>query len=704
MKKIALAVFLACNHGWLMAEELSTIQLDSISVTATREERATKDVPQAITVIDKEKIDASRMYNIKDAIQGTPGVLIDSKNGGYDARLIIRGAGLKAPFGIREIMVIRDGVPMSDPDSFTRLDFIDTQDIERIEIAKGPGNLFSPGTAGGAIQIISKSVFESKGNNIRVGYGEEGSRNLHVRYGGMVNDSHALAATFSHRNQENYWRNWNNFETNQLSLKHGVMLDGDATLESEISYTDANLQLPGSVDDVLFNKYKHTGEQNDTSEPWKHSGRYSKIWFLNSRYQQDVGDWSFRPRVYYNAWKHYHPVTGIINESHDWTQTLGTDIENIFKHKLGDADASLVAGLTLKRTWNADSRKYEYGDVTKIPFGPQAGRITATKSDKKGKLAEVQDQDNFLYGIFMQESLKLNDRILVDAGFRYDRSHLEIKQNEIRKFDYATGKYVAGAGFDKTNKTFNLFSPKLGASFKLTPNVSLFASIAQADQVPSDSEVTSNPSLDPSRTRNIEVGLKGRDADWSFDASVYVSKVKDEIVTIRQPSGLNEFTNAGETDKKGLELAASYRLFEHLLVGGSYAYSDYEFDKLSEPVRVGAVTKNLDRSGNRLPFVPKNQYSVFAQYQHPSGFKGRIQANGWGEYWMDNANTKKYDGYDLVTSLMLGYGVGHHSISLNVDNLTDKRYAMEAKKDTSGKVSYTTASPRLVMLNYRYDF
>ncbi|PKO93858.1 MAG: TonB-dependent receptor [Betaproteobacteria bacterium HGW-Betaproteobacteria-1] len=687
-----------------LAAENEVIKVDDVSVTATREARVTKDVPQAINVIGKEEIEAARMFNIKDALQGTPGVLIDSKNGGYDARLIIRGAGLKAPFGIREIMVIRDGVPMTDPDSFTRLDFIDTQDIERIEVTKGPGNLFSPGSAGGAIQIISRSVFDANANNMRLGAGEEGARNAHLRYGGMVNDSHALAVTFSHREQENHWRDWNEFDTTMLGVKHGVLLGEDATLESELSYSEADLQLPGAVDEALFDEYKRSGEQKETSEPWKHSGRYSRIWFFNSRYERDFGDWSFRPRVYYNAWKHYHPVTGIINESGDWTQTLGTDIENVFRHRLGTIDASLVAGVTVKRTWNEDVRKYQYRDVTRIPFGPQAGRITATLSDKKGAMAETQDQSNLLYGVFMQESLQLGERVLVDAGFRYDRSRLEIDQNELTRFDYTSGEYVAGDGLLVTRKNFKLFSPKLGVSFRLTPAVNLFASVAQADQVPSDSEVTSNPALEPSRTRSYEIGIKGRHADWSFDASAYVSPVEKEIVTVRQPSGESEFRNAGETDKKGVELSGSLRLFDRVHVGGSYAYSDYTFDQFSEPVRTGFVTTNVDRSGNHLPFVPRHQYSVFANYHHPSGFKGRLQANSWGEYWMDNANSEKYDGYDLVTTLMLGYDFGHHSLAFNVENLTNKRYAVEAKKDTSGRVTYTTASPRLMMLTYRYDF
>src|SRR5574340_1803237 len=142
MKMKPLALCMAMLPTAAVAEDAS---LDEISITATREARASAEVPQAIDVVGKEALEDKRMFNLKEALQGVPGVLIDSKNGGFDARLIIRGAGLKAAYEIREVMVLRDGVPLSDPDSFTRLDFVDTQDIERIEVAKGPGNLFAAG-------------------------------------------------------------------------------------------------------------------------------------------------------------------------------------------------------------------------------------------------------------------------------------------------------------------------------------------------------------------------------------------------------------------------------------------------------------------------------------------------------------------------------------------------------------------------------
>lgn len=290
--------------------------VDTISVTATRIERATKDVPFAIDVIDAAQIEGAKMMNIKDAIQGTPGVLIDTKNGGYDVRLIIRGAGQKANYGVREIMVLRDGVPMTDPDSFSRFDFIDTQDIERIEITKGPGSLFGPGSAGGTVQIISKSVFDTDSNRIKLGFGNYDARNLNLRYGADLNDSNAMALTASRRELKNGWRRWNKFDTTQVGLKHGLLLSDGGTLESELSYSQADLRLPGSMSEDQYEEFKDTGKQRETQDAWKNSGRYSEIVFFNSRLEKELGeDLLFKPRIYYNHWSQNHPVTSRINDN-----------------------------------------------------------------------------------------------------------------------------------------------------------------------------------------------------------------------------------------------------------------------------------------------------------------------------------------------------------------------------------------------------
>jgi iron complex outermembrane receptor protein len=71
---------------------------------------------------------------------------------------------------------------------------------------------------------------------------------------------------------------------------------------------------------------------------------------------------------------------------------------------------------------------------------------------------------------------------------------------------------------------------------------------------------------------------------------------------------------------------------------------------------------------------------------------------------MDNANTQKYDGYKFVTDLMLGYEYKAHNIQLNIKNITNEYYAMEALKDVYGSESYKAAAPISGMLTYSYKF
>ena len=645
------------------------------------------------------------MYNIADALKGTPGVLIESTSGGYSSRMIVRGAGLKAQYGIREIMVLRDGVPITDPDSFTRMDFIDTQDIEQIEVSKGPGNIYATGSTGGAIHIISKSVFDDRRDQIRLGAGEEGHKNIHLRKSLMTDEGHAFAFTASHRKADNDWRRHNEFESNQFSLKGGFLLSENSELETEFSYTKAKLNLPGDMNESQFEEYKRTGKQTDNDSAFKHSARDSEIFFFNSRLNVELGALTLKPRLYYNHWTHFHPVTGAINDT-PGVDIWGTDLELEYAHELLGKD-TLVSGLTYRQDRNMNAKKYAYADIATA--GPV---ITSTLSDKKGDLLEEQDEINTVYGFFLQENLRPNDKLLIDAGFRYD--HITIEQDtwsSDTSYNYGMGGYltVPGSGGNSELKhSFVLFSPRIGVSYKLNQNFTLFGNIAQGEQVPFASELESNDDLKNATSRSIEMGIKGRSHTWQFDLNAYVSEVENEIINVRTDNE-SIYQNAGSTDKKGIEFSGSFQVLQEqiagqLALGFNYAYSDYSYNEFSEIVYGMGPPTNFDRSGNQLPFIPEHYYSINADYTHPSGVKARIQADSWGEYYLDHANSEKYGGYDFVTSVNLSYAKGPHDISLNVQNLFDKRYAVEVTKDTRGDKAFSAGAPRSAMLSYRYQF
>ncbi|OCL82792.1 TonB-dependent receptor [Arcobacter porcinus] len=679
-------------HSNIVAND--TVVLDTVSVTATKYEKSTKEISESIAVVDQKTIEDKNILNVQDALKTIPGVIAESTSNSPSPKLIIRGAGLKARFGVREIMVMKDGIPMTDPDSFTRFDFIDMQDISSIEVQKGPGSINAINSTGGVIQLITKSVFEEDKNSVKLSFGNSNQRNINLKVKEKISENDYLSLTFSKRKIDNSWRDNNEFDTTQATLKYGHIFKDYSTIENELSYTESNVNLPASMNQAEFDEFKRSGEQHNTSYTWQNSSRDSKILSFSSKYEKEIGDLLLKPRFYFNSWEHFHPVTGLINDSEN-NKVFGTDLEFNLSHNLFKEDAMFVGGLTLKMDRTKDAKKYQYRDYS-TGWG---GRISKTLSNEKGSLANIEDSKTLLYGIYLMESFKVNDDLGFDISTRVDKLKFDIDGNEISKYNYSTGKYIAGQGDYKIDNSFNLLSSKIGTIYSINNFTNIYASLAIANQAPTTSELDETSNLKKSTSTNYEVGVKTRTNNISYDLALYQNYVDDEIIQIKDAGGKSIYDNAGKTDKKGLEFNLSYDLTSSFEIGGSYAYSRFKFKKFNEKVGNNLVS----RDGNYLPTIPKNQYALYFTYKQ-NGFKTRVTARTFGSYYMDNANTQKYEGYDFITDLMLGYEIKNHNIQLNVNNLFDKYYASEASKDTSSRVSYKAAAPRMTMITYSYKF
>lgn len=699
--KYSLITLLALSS--MNAEEVS---LEAVSVTATKIATPTKDVSVSIAVVDEQTIEDKNILNIQEAIENIPGVNAESSTNSPSPRLIIRGAGLKARYGVREIMVMKDGVPLTDPDSFTRFDFIDMQDVSSIEVQKGPGSINAINTTGGVIQLVTKSVFEEGTDRIKIGVGDDGQKNVNLKVRGTLSEKDFVSFTFSKRAIDNNWRDNNDFDATQGTLKHGHIFEDESTLETEFSYTESNMNIPTSMTADEFEVFKETGEQHDTEAQWQDSARDSKIFAINTKYEKEIGDVLFKPRFYFNTWDHFHPVTGLINDATD-NSVYGTDLELNYNHKLFDKDASLVAGITYKTDITNDAKKYEYADLNYVDetiyvrgTPTIVSVIGNTLSNNKGELAQIEDSTTILYGAYLMETFSPAENITVDMSTRVDKLSFDMSGNEITAYDYSTKNYIDGVGLYDLEKTYNLFSAKLGLVYKLTDTTNMYTSIATANQAPTTSELGENMSLAKSTNVNYEIGLKSRTEKMSYDLAIYQNDVDDEIIQILDANQNSIYDNAGKTQKRGLEFNTVYRISDALNVGGTYAYSDFKFVAFNESVRGSLVS----RDGNTLPYIPKNQYSLFAALQMENGLKARVTTKSWGSYYMDNANTQKYEGYDFVTDLMIGYEYKAHNIQLNIRNVTNEYYAMEALKDVYGNESYKAAAPRSAMVTYSYRF
>lgn len=218
------------------------------------------------------------------------------------------------------------------------------------------------------------------------------------------------------------------------------------------------------------------------------------------------------------------------------------------------------------------------------------------------------------------ETIKLSDRWKFDVSARVDKLNFDIDGNELKAYNFGTGKYVAGNGLYSLDNSFTLFSTKVGTSYSLTDSTNIYTSVANANQAPTTNELGDNEDLEKSQSINYEVGLKTRTDNYSSDLALFQNYVQDEIIQIKDENGNTIYDNAGETNKKGLEFDTSYNLTNNLQIGGAYTYSHFKFDTFNESVRNGMVTNLVSRDGNYLPFIPQNQYSIFTAYHLANGY------------------------------------------------------------------------------------
>lgn len=155
--------------------EKATIRLDDVVVTGTAGSTSKRELGNSMTSLAVSDLtDLVPMQNVQELLNArAPGLTLLSNSGlaGASSNVKIRGAGsLNAGYGpvyyidgirFEATPVTTGGVTNSTVQYSSPLDFIDPNDIERIEVLKGPAaaTLYGADAAGGVIQIITKKGF-----------------------------------------------------------------------------------------------------------------------------------------------------------------------------------------------------------------------------------------------------------------------------------------------------------------------------------------------------------------------------------------------------------------------------------------------------------------------------------------------------------------------------------------------------------------
>ena len=318
---------------------------------------------------------------------------------------------------------------------------------------------------------------------------------------------------------------------------------------------------------------------------------------------------------------------GVIDRTSTRSRSIGasaqaTNTDSIFGH-----GNRLTFGLSIDRGWTHFRANEEIGIIQANYMVTGIGWNVLEPAS--GIEPVSLKASNTYYGAFIQNAFDVTDQLTVTIGGRYNLAKIGL-------YDQITTALNGGGSYGR-------FNPTAGATFKILPNLSLFANYAEANRAPTplelgcadpnrpcmiDNFLVSDPPLKQVVSRTVEFGARGSFKlpdllpgafDWS--AGVYRTVSTDDILNVPSAiTGRGYFVNAGHTLRQGVETSLSYK-DERLSAYMNYTYTDATF---RDSVQLGApnnplavalgVASIMVTPGAHLPATPPHRIKAGADF------------------------------------------------------------------------------------------
>lgn len=553
-----------------------------------------------------------------------------------------------------------DGVPIEGPyDGATqRLDRVNTFDIKRVEVLKGPASALYPNNVfGGVVNVVTRDIPDRTVAKISAEAGNFGRQRFGFSLGSNLADV-------------GYLLNVNNRRLN--GLRDGSQNDRDvASLKLVYDYgedTQFTTRLE-ALNEVVQARGDLTAEQIE-QDP-RQAGSLSSA----TDFQQDSASIAVRHRL----------LSGEFNAT-ALTRTKDSVGLSRFRGPQDSKDDATAITVNYRQD---------------LRYAMVVAGVDRYRSDVETK--SFDRDDTLLTGAFRQSSAQLD----IDAYFA------QLQFDVIDDLTVTAGARYEDIGLSSTSypgrqANFRDLAPKLGVNYQLTENQQLWFSVSEGFYAPDLDDLfdadNGNPNLHPEQSQNIEIGFRGVVGDFAYDSSIYHNEIAQYLVTQEfiDVTG-NEFehtTNAGQVTVKGIESVVEYAPPDaRWRIGLTHTYADNHYDSFVQSTP-GATD---DFSGRQLRRSPKHHLNARIAWEPVSNFTAEIEGDFYSRYFADDANSAEgvfKRGERL--NLRLTYQRDHWNFWLNVLNMTN---TLEDRATfRRGKLSFRTIDGRSYYAGLSYDF
>ena len=659
-----------------------------------------RDIPQAITVINRAMLDSQSIASLSEALRNVPGITVGGAEGGQIGNNInLRG------FSSRTDMYL-NGV--RDSGQYYR----DTYYLESVEVLKGPSSmLFGRGSTGGVINQVSKRPLLADSNQITGTVDSNGGMRSTGDFNRQLSDTSAFRVSMMGQKA----LTTRDVMTNEdfgiaPSLRFGIGTPTEVTLSAIISHnndmpdygippvngrpakvnrdTFYGLRDDRTVQDtaILSGRIEHKFNSNLTLRNQLQYSHYSTDALTTGA--NNVGTLSGSvftalPTVTSGNLTPL-PLNALFVKlaSHDRVikdQSINNQTDLIAKFDTGTIKHTMIAGASISR----DTSNIQATVRTNLPAVSLVDpAYLTTPSNSVTTIGNKADADATSVGAYVNDTLELNKEWKLVGGVRWDR----FKAGLTNTISTATPPLF------KADQTVSFTSVRSGIIYQPSDVQSYYASYGTSFN-PSLEQLTATSgtqNLAPEKSRSYEVGTK-----WDvFDGNLSLTSALFDIEKTNSRSQVSPgiFISNGDVRVTGFEFGAAGRITRDWQLMGGYTHL---VPKIAHASALEAT------NGKDLANTPRDMATLWTTYKVTPQWETGGGATYMSSRFASNTNVVSAAGYTRWDGT-IAYHLPKYDIRLNLLNLTNKEYINALIPSDGGRSVPGSGRTALVTVAHRF--
>jgi iron complex outermembrane recepter protein len=679
--KIIGYAFLFLNFQIGFAQADSTILLGETIVKGFETNQSILKTGASVSKIVQRDIERFDNTTPLEVLNTQAGVRLEERSPG-SYRLAIRGSSLRSPFGVRNVKVYWNNIPITDGNGQSYFNQLDINSIGSIEILKGPsGSIYGAGI-GGVLNLQTKNAVAGNAVSTGMHIGSFNTLNSFLSYQNGTSKNN-LFLNFSTNKTDGYRENSAmNRQTLNLSntfflKKHSLSVFG---LLSDLDYL-----TPGGLTLAQMEANPKSARPKTAATPGaleQKAGIHQKIAVLGASDTWSLGQsFELTSSVFYTANALQNPFITNYEQRNEQT-----------------------AGYRLVLSKSIDNLKFWIGSE-----GLKTNSSFEVYDNNFGQKSKQRYTDKINSGqnsVFFQGQWSLPFEFVLTSGFSLNS----------QKYNFERVPTLPSvAKIDISDEPVVPFSPRVSLLKGLGKSTSVFVNLSSGFSSPTAQELVASVQNAPNfellkaeKGFNKEIGLRHRtNSFWNTELVFFLQNIKNGLVRNLTATGNEYFLNTGEILQNGIEFSNTMALqktnetefIKEANVSLNVVYNDFSYQKF--------ISGASDFGGKELPGVSKYNGFLKIDLKQQEGFFLNFDLNYLSKMPLNDLNSV-YAEEAFLSQLRLGFMRSIRKIDFKiyagVDNLLNEKYSAGFDFNAFGNRFYNPSPPRNFNGGLKLDF